>query len=82
MGLNPKKLAKMLKLRALGWSQKEIAEELGTSQQVIAYQLNKLKKQSKKKGVDDVFSTALLAGLAGAAGGLALAMLLQEMTKK
>ena len=77
MGLNPKELAKMLKLRALGWSQSEIAEELGKSQQVIAYQLKKLKKESKKKGADEVFNAALIGGLAGAAAGISVFALLE-----
>ena len=47
MALTPKQIAELLKLRALGWSQAEIAEQLKTSQQVIGYQLKKLKKQSK-----------------------------------
>ena len=49
MALTPRQIAELLKLRALGWSQAEIAEKLGTSQQVIGYQLKKLKKQSKEK---------------------------------
>jgi len=77
MGLNPKELAKMLKLRALGWSQSEIAEELDKSQQVIAYQLKKLKKESKKKGADEVFNAALIGGLAGAAAGISVFALLE-----
>ena len=84
MGLNPKELAKLLKLRALGWSQAEIAEELDKSQQVIAYQLKKLKKESKKKGTDEVFNAALIGGLAGAAAGIgvsALLELLKDQTK-
>ena len=35
MALTPKQVAELLKLRALGWSQSEIAEKLGTSQQVV-----------------------------------------------
>ena len=49
MALTPKQIAELLKLRALGWSQAEIAEKLETSQQVIGYQLKKLKKQSKRE---------------------------------
>ena len=60
MALDAKQLAKLLKLRALGWSQKDIAEAIGQSQQVVAYQLKKLREQSMKEGVDNVFSAALL----------------------
>ena len=82
MALTPQQLAELLKLRAIGYSQKEIAEAIGTSQQVVAYQLKKLKEDAKKKGADDVFSAALLGGLVGAAGGFALAVLLEQLTKK
>ena len=81
MALTPKQLADLLKLRALGWSQKEIAEQLGTSQQVIGYHLKKLKKQSQERGADEVFSSALMAGLAGAAAGVTLVALLELLNK-
>jgi len=68
MPLNPQQLSSLLKLRAIGWSQSEIAESLGTSQQVVAYNLKKLKEESKKKSPDEVFSAALLGGLAVGAG--------------
>ncbi len=85
MGLTPKELAEMLKLRALGWNQKEIAEALDKSQQVIAYQLKKLKAESKKKGTDEVFNAALIGGLTGAAvgiGAFALLELLRNQSKE
>ena len=64
-------------MRALGWSQTEIAEALGKSQQVIAYQLKKLKAESKKKGTDEVFNAALIGGLAGAAAGIGVFALIE-----
>jgi hypothetical protein len=83
MALDAKQLAELLKLRAIGWSQKDIAEAIGQSQQVVAYQLKKLKEQSMKDGVDNVFSAALLGGIAGAAGGFALAaMMFEQLTNK
>ena len=77
MALDPKQIAEMLKLRALGFSQLEIAEALKTSQQVIGYQLRKLKEQAKKKGADEVFNAALIGGLAGAAAGIGIVALLE-----
>jgi len=77
MALTPNQIAQLLKLRALGWSQSEIAEKLNTSQQVIGYQLKKLKEQSKKKGTDEVFNAALIGGLAGAAAGIGIVALLE-----
>jgi hypothetical protein len=83
MALDAKQLSDLLKFRAIGWSQKDIAEAIGISQQVVAYQLKKLKEASLKKGVDDVFAAALLGGLAGAAGGFALAaMMFDQLTKE
>jgi len=79
MALTPNQIAELLKLRALGWSQAEIAEKLNTSQQVIGYQLKKLKEQSKKRGTDEVFNAALIGGLAGAAAGIGLVALLELM---
>ena len=77
MALTPEQVANLLKLRALGWSQAEIAEQLKVSQQTIAYNLKKLKKQSKKLGADEVFNKAMLAGLTGAAAGIGLVALLE-----
>ena len=82
MGLTPKELAEMLKMRALGWNQKEIAEALDKSQQVIAYQLKKLKAESKKKGTDEVFNAALIGGLTGAAVGIGAFALLEWLNKQ
>ena len=82
MGLTPKELAEMLKMRALGWNQKEIAEALNKSQQVIAYQLKKLKAESKKKGTDEVFNAALIGGFTGAAVGIGAFALLEWLNKQ
>ncbi len=79
MGLTAKELADLLKMRALGWSQAEIAEALDKSQQVIAYQLKKLKKSADEKGIDEVFNSALIGGLAGAAAGIGVFALLEML---
>ena len=77
VALDPKDIAELLKLRALGFSQAEIAEKLKTSQQVIGYQLKKLKEQANRKGTDEVFNAALIGGLAGAAAGIGIVALLE-----
>ena len=77
MALDPKDIAELLKLRALGFSQAEIADKLNTSQQVIAYQLKKLRDQATKKGTDEVFNAALIGGLAGAVAGIGIIALLE-----
>ena len=82
MPLSPQQIASILKLRGLGWTQKDIADTIGASQQVVAYHLKKLREESKKKGADDVFSAALLGGMALGAGIGALALLLDQLSKK
>ena len=74
-------IAKIVQLRGTGHSLEEIAEIVGLSKSSIAYQLQILKKQSKKLGHLDVFSTALIGAL-GAAGGIALALLLEQTRKE
>ena len=82
MALDAQQLSELLKMRALGFSQSEIAETLDTSQQVIAYQLKKLKEQARKKGTDEVFNAALIGGLAGAAAGIGVVALLELLKHK
>ena len=78
---NPQQIAKLVKLRALGWSQQEIAEQIGLSRQAVANQLQRLKNESLKTNVDDVLTEALLGGLVAAAGGIGLAMILDALKK-
>ena len=80
--MGPQQIASILKLRGLGWTQKEIADTIGASQQVVAYHLKKLREESKEKGADDVFSAALLGGMALGAGIGALALLIDQLAKK
>ena len=82
MPLSPQQIASILKLRAIGWSQKEIAETIGASQQVVAYHLKKMREKSKKVGADDVFNSALLGGLAMGAAAAGLAMLIEQLLPK
>ncbi|MDP6148080.1 MAG: winged helix-turn-helix transcriptional regulator [Candidatus Thalassarchaeaceae archaeon] len=82
MALDASQLSELLKLRGIGWSQQEIAEKIGTSQQVVAYQLKKLKEDSLKGDPEDVFNRALVGGLAVGAGIGAAAMMLAQLLKK
>ena len=82
MPLSPQQIASLMKLRGIGWSQKEIADTLGTSQQVVAYHLKKMRDDSRQKGADDVFSAALLGGLAMGAAAAGLAMLIEQLVQK
>ena len=82
MALDATQLSELLKLRGIGWSQKEIAEKIVTSQQVVAYQLKKLKEDALKGDPEDVFNRALVGGLAVGAGIGAAAMMLAQLLKK
>ena len=71
--MEPGKLAIIAKMRALGYSQREIAEEIGVSQPSVAYQLRKLKRMSQKGSKDEVLSKVLLGGFVDSLSGSALA---------
>ena len=68
-------------MRGTGHSLEEIAVIVGLSKSSVAYQLQKLKKKSAKSKSSEVFTTALI-GAAGAAGGIALALLLEQLNKE
>tara|TARA_B100000029_G_C17540032_1_gene946320 strand:+ start:145 stop:390 length:246 start_codon:yes stop_codon:yes gene_type:complete len=69
-------IAKIVQLRGLGYSLEEIATQVGLSKSAVAYQLQKLKEESKNTKVEEVFNAAILGGLVGAASGLAIAALI------
>jgi|TARA_B100000508_G_scaffold40033_1_gene31351 transcriptional regulator with XRE-family HTH domain len=75
--VEPEKLATIAKMRALGWSQREIAEEIGVSQPSVAYQLSKLKQKSKEGSKEEVLSKVLLSGFLDSLSGSALMKFLQ-----
>ena len=74
--MEPGKLATIAKMRALGYSQREIAEEIGVSQPSVAYQLRKLKQRVKDRSRDEVLSKVLLGGFIDSLSGTALARFL------
>ena len=74
-------LAEIAKLRALGFSQKEIAERLGVSQTTVAYHLKKLKDMAQKRGEDETFSI-IIAALIGLGSGALLGYLLSQLLSK
>jgi len=67
------KVATIAKMRALGYSQREIADEIGVSQPSVAYQLRKLKRMSREGSKDEVLSKVLLGGFVDSLSGSALA---------
>ena len=75
--MEPEKIATIAKMRALGYSQREIAEEIGVSQPSVAYQLRKLKRMSGGASKDEVLSRVLLGGFLDSLSGSALARFLR-----
>jgi transcriptional regulator with XRE-family HTH domain len=67
-------IGEIVKLRGLGYSQKEIAERLGVSPATISYQLNRINEIAKRDGDDKT----LLAFLFGAGLGLLVESILQS----
>jgi len=57
---SPEQIAQIAKFRALGYTQQEIADEVGLSRQAVAYQLLRLKNKSKIEGEIEVLVTALM----------------------
>lgn len=74
-------IAQIVQLRGTGHSLEEISTIVGLSKSAVAYQLQKLKKESANSKTSDVFTAALI-GAVGAAGGIALALLLDQLKKE
>jgi len=72
------KLATIAKMRALGYSQREIAEEIGVSQPSVAYQLRKLKRMSTEGSKDELLAKILLGGFLDSLSGFALVRFLNS----
>ena len=70
--MEPGKLATIAKMRALGYSQREIAEEIGVSQPSVAYQLRKLKRMSAEGSKDELLAKILLSGSVDSLSGSSL----------
>ena len=75
--MDASKLATIAKMRALGYNQREIADEIGVSQPSVAYQLRKLKRMAAEGPRDEVLSKVLLSGFLDSLSGSALLMFLQ-----
>ena len=74
--MDASKLATISKMRALGYNQREIADEIGVSQPSVAYQLRKLKRMAAEGSRDEVLSKVLLSGFLDSLSGSALAKFL------
>ena len=45
-------MARIMQLRALGWSQREIARDIGVSEASISYRLRRIRDRSRREGVN------------------------------
>lgn len=77
----PEVRAKIAKYRAVGYSNKEIAEKMGFPASTVSYHVQKMKEEAKKKGTDEAFEAFLL-GAAVGAGAVGLGLLLAKMFEK
>ena len=75
--MDASKLATIAKMRALGYSQREIADEIGVSQPSVAYHLRKLKGMAAEGLRDEVLSKVLVSGFLDSLSGSALLRFLQ-----
>ncbi len=57
--VGPRDKALLVKLRGLGFTTGEIADELGVTRQTVSYHLSKLKGRAVDEGVDKVFIDVL-----------------------
>ena len=80
--MDASKLATIAKMRALGYSQREIAAEVGVSQPSVAYQLRKLKRMAAEGQRDEVLSKILRGGFLDSLSGSALLRFLQFAPKE
>ena len=79
---SPEQIALIVQLRGLGHNLEEIAKAVKLSKSTVAYHLKQLKERSEKGEVSDVFLKAILGGITGAAGGIAAALLIDQLMKK
>lgn len=68
--------AEIMRLRALGYSNQEIAHQLGYSEPTIGYHVKKTRERAKKGEADDLFW-----GLVAIAAGIGLVELLRRLKK-
>ena len=73
--------AKIAKLRAVGYSNKEIAAQLKLNPSTVSYQVQRMKSEAKKKGTDDAFAEFLL-GAAVGAGAVGIGLLIAKLMEK
>lgn len=68
--------ADIMRLRALGYSNQEIAHRLGYSEPTISYHVKKTRERAEEGGEDDLFW-----GLVALAAGIGIVELLKRLNK-
>ena len=63
MGLTKNDLLRMVVLRGLGYSQEQIASELGVTQNTVSYYLSRFEERAKREGPTVVFWSLVLGPL-------------------
>ena len=76
--LTERDIAEIVKMRGLGYSQGEIAQQLSVSQSAVQYQLARINERAQSEGNDDVFLALLLGAGLGIGAGLLLAKLFEK----
>ncbi|MBD3389053.1 MAG: winged helix-turn-helix transcriptional regulator [Candidatus Altiarchaeales archaeon] len=61
--LSDEEISKILMMRGLGYSQTEIATELGITQGAVSYNLKQLKTEAGSSGLEKTFMKVLAAGI-------------------
>jgi len=61
--LSDEEISRMVMMRGLGFSQSEIAKELGVTQGAVSYNLKQLKMQAGKEGLEAAYMKVMVAGV-------------------
>ncbi len=71
MALSQEEIRKIVQLRGLGFTKKEIADELGVSRKTVENHLRRIKKRAERAkeddDLDDFFAGLILGAIASAA---------------
>ncbi len=79
--VTPETRSQILKLRAVGYTNQEIAEKLDLNPSTVSYQIQRMKAEAEKRGDDDAF-IYFLTGAAIGAGVIGLGILLAKLLKE
>ena len=67
----------IMKMRALGYSQEEIAERIGVTQSAVSQRMQKIRRQAESKDVDKAFWDLVI----GLGAAYLIAKLIDELGK-